>query len=136
MSTIDSFMDLNHEGHGWVVKAPYTTNSMGVKFCSSRDDVYASIRILADAFGDRIDYLMLQPRLKNSKEYKVVLLIGTAKYISNPARKAVSLPSFCLRFYLTYFLSRLYMLACHCVKGKSRSFVCDSAELLVLLNWP
>ena len=33
--------------------------------------------------GDRMDYAIIQPKMINRKEYKVVVLGGSAKYVSN-----------------------------------------------------
>jgi hypothetical protein len=43
---------------------------------------------LKKKFRKRCPYLMIQPTLANSKECKIILLDGKAKYISNPSRVA------------------------------------------------
>jgi hypothetical protein len=95
-----SFMLNNNEGCGWVVKAPYTTNSEFVKFAKSFEDIFFSVNLATTKYFGNIPYMLLQPRMKNRKEYKVVVLNERPTYISyNPKdsgsdRKAFSKPPY------------------------------------------
>ena len=83
------FLDLTSEGSGYVVKAPFCTNGEGVSFCKSKDQVVHTIYTMASKFDGRdFGYLMVQPCLKNKKEYKVVCLNGNPKYISKHSRSS------------------------------------------------
>lgn len=79
---IVDFMRLHTEGNGWVVKLPYHTNGVGLHFCKDPQAVFDAIRILSVGYANAI-YCMLQPCLANRKEYKVILLGGTARYVAD-----------------------------------------------------
>jgi hypothetical protein len=81
-------MMANNEGRGWVLKAPFVTNSMHfMYFISSPEEVLWRLEMTSKAiFEDKecyeIPYMMLQPRMLNRKEYKVVLLNGQRSHIA------------------------------------------------------
>lgn len=81
------FLLQNDEGDGWVVKLPYTTNGQFVEYCSSEDDIFAALSMACANFGQRISYAMLQPCMKNKKEYKVVYYKYGAKYVATIKQK-------------------------------------------------
>ena len=60
----------------------------GVTSCATREKVFDEMVALKKRFRKRCPYLMVQPTLANPKECKVVVLNGTASYISNPAKQA------------------------------------------------
>jgi hypothetical protein len=66
----------HHEDQGWVVKPPFETNCSRklLKFCkpeNGADGIYAALTIMTWNCYPRLDYVMLQPTMKNRKEYKV-----------------------------------------------------------------
>ena len=77
------FTTLHDEGAGWVVKLPYVTNSEGLSFCKTEGDIIDSIERKSSQYGNRMSYAMVQPCLANRKEYKVVILGGSAQYIAD-----------------------------------------------------
>ena len=75
LSTIYAFLEnCNEEGCGWVVKLPFVTNQI-VKGIKNKADV---IRRLSSVFNNDsrgiYPYAMIQPCMKNRKEYKVVYI--------------------------------------------------------------
>lgn len=80
---IFAFMSVHDEGHGWILKLPFITNSEGLKFCRSHIEVLQEARRHATTFGHRMAYSLLQPCLANRKEYKVVLFDGVASYVAD-----------------------------------------------------
>jgi hypothetical protein len=82
-----SFMQTYNEGCGWVLKAPFVTNSMHfLYFLKEPDDIVWKLELVSRAVFEEekcyvIPYMMLQPRMQNRKEYKVVLLNGERKHI-------------------------------------------------------
>ena len=82
MSPIHEFLRNEDIGNGWVVKAPFTTNSHGVRFCSasSGDAVWRTIQALSTLMGSIVPYVILQPRLRNKKEYRFLCLDGKVVY--------------------------------------------------------
>ena len=75
LSTIYEFLaNCNEEGCGWVVKLPFVTNQI-VKGIKSKDEV---IKKLTSVFNNDsrgiYPYAMIQPCMKNRKEYKVVYI--------------------------------------------------------------
>jgi len=79
---IVEFMQHHTEGKGWVVKLPYHTNGVGLHFCKDKEAVFNALRLLCLGYANS-EYAMLQPCLSNRREYKVVLLGGTARYVSD-----------------------------------------------------
>jgi hypothetical protein len=74
-TTIDSFLDnCNEEGCGWVVKLPFVTNQI-VKGLKTKAEV---IKKLHSIFNNDIQgiypYAIIQPCMRNRKEYKVVYI--------------------------------------------------------------
>lgn len=81
VDAINSFLELHNEGCGWVVKYPFTTVRDGMKFCKKREDVQRALAIASFQYSWRTSYAMIQPCLKNRKEYKVVVLNGCASHV-------------------------------------------------------
>ena len=81
VESINNFLDANNEGCGWVVKYSFTTMRDGLKFCKTKHDVYHSLAIASFEYSWRVSYAMIQPCLKNRKEYKVVVLNGKASHV-------------------------------------------------------
>jgi hypothetical protein len=81
-------MKTYNEGCGWVLKAPFVTNSQHFfYFISDPEEVLWRLQLVSAAVYDAkscyvIPYMMLQPRMQNRKEYKVVLLDGKASHIA------------------------------------------------------
>ena len=72
------FLQTHSYENGWILKLPFTTHSHGVQRvnCGSPDslcDKLAIIHTHALTKGN-IPYCMLQPRLKNIREMKVLFL--------------------------------------------------------------
>lgn len=75
INKINAFLDnCKEEGCGWVVKLPFVTNQV-VKGIKSKDDVIKKIHSIfaTDSMGI-YPYVMIQPCMKNRKEYKVVYI--------------------------------------------------------------
>ena len=74
-----------NDSAGWIVKAPFTTNSHYIRFCHFIEEV---LQCLNSASEDltvgfcQIPYLMVQPCLYNRREYKVVCIKGDPYYIA------------------------------------------------------
>jgi hypothetical protein len=77
------FCRVYEQGHGWFVKPAFTTNGEGNRRCSSIETVFDALLSLTLNL-DRVPYVMLQPKMKNLWEYKVIVLNGTSKYICPP----------------------------------------------------
>jgi hypothetical protein len=81
-------MKANDEGCGWILKAPFVTNSMHFQsFFTEPEEILWRLELVSKAvFEVRkcyiIPYMILQPRMLNRKEYKVVLLNGKASHIA------------------------------------------------------
>jgi hypothetical protein len=77
MNELIEWMIKNDESNGFVVKLPFTTNCQSIRYCNTYEDVLTSITYfnsLSLDGGDDIPYAMVQPRLKNKREEKIVLL--------------------------------------------------------------
>jgi hypothetical protein len=63
----------NYE-NGWVVKLPFTTNRFGFTSCSTEERVCGAVRVAEKkARLSNIQYGLLQPRLINRREFKVMI---------------------------------------------------------------
>ena len=62
---VNRFLDYNNEGTGWVVKLPFITHCEGMRFCKTKDNVFSTLANKTLAFGWRIPYALVQPRLLN-----------------------------------------------------------------------
>ena len=71
-----SFIIDNDEGCGWVIKAPFTTNSAVIRFPKTPDDIFEQLNALYNTFHGSLPYLMLQACMYNRKEYKIVMFDG------------------------------------------------------------
>jgi len=70
---------------GWVIKAPFTTNSESVRFPKSYSSMKNYMGILSRKYFGHIPYLMIQPCMYNRKEYKVVSLNNVPTYVATIA---------------------------------------------------
>jgi hypothetical protein len=70
----------DNNGNGWVLKYPYTTNSKGVFFINNSIDKVMSI-ICRESRRTNLPYIMLQPKLENRFEYKVMTLNRKPFYV-------------------------------------------------------
>ena len=78
---INKFLDTHNEGIGWVIKLPFVTMREGMIFAAKRVDVFRGLELVAFKYGSRVPYAMIQPRLVNRKEYKVIIYNGRASHI-------------------------------------------------------
>lgn len=69
-------------GCGWIVKGPYTTNCQCVKGASIRNNILKIIDSLSRQYAGILPYVMLQPRVPNPREARVILFDGAAQYIA------------------------------------------------------
>ena len=77
---VNIFIRAYSEGCGWVVKPPFETNCGPklLKFCSEEEGekgVYHAIEMLSKTCHPRLPYVILQPKMQNRKEYKVVFTV-------------------------------------------------------------
>ena len=74
-STILDFLDnCKEEGCDWVVKLPFVTNQI-VKGIKTKEDVFKKLAMIFTHDGRGIyHYAMIQPCMRNRKEYKVVYI--------------------------------------------------------------
>lgn len=79
---VSQFCARNCEGCGWVIKAPFTTNSYGVKFCKNSTVLADKLFDMCYSYKGSMSYLLIQPCLCNKKEYKVVTLNGKCLYLA------------------------------------------------------
>lgn len=73
----------NLESNGWVVKAPYTTNHHYVKYSKDLPGTVQCLKRAAKRFFGTISYMLVQPRLNNVREDRVVCLDGKAMHIAH-----------------------------------------------------
>lgn len=68
----------------WVLKFPFKTNGFGMHYCKDIKDLTKQILNCLHQDNDQggllVPYGMIQPRLKNGREYKIILLNGQAVY--------------------------------------------------------
>lgn len=64
---------MHSDEDGWIVKMPFTTNSQAIWHASTMERVRQYINVAIRRFGDIIPYCMIQPKLKNMYEYKVIV---------------------------------------------------------------
>ena len=65
------------EGEGFVLKPPFETNCGArlLKVCTaSQGHIHKNLDVLSYNCYPRLDYVMLQPKMKNRKEYKVCFM--------------------------------------------------------------
>jgi hypothetical protein len=68
-------METNEEnGCGWVIKAPFTTNSESVRYPKSFEAMQGFMRSLSSKYYGHLPYLMIQPCMYNRREVKIVAL--------------------------------------------------------------
>ena len=79
----------NNEGCGWVLKAPFTTNSEHVRFPKSFDALMECL-MTCSRDQSRFPYIIIQPCLYNRKEMKVVCFGGKPLYVSKSSAKRSS----------------------------------------------
>ena len=93
---IYSFCNNHHEDYGWFVKAPWTTNGGFAKHAKTIDEVFLKLRLAAKEFGadennrakSIIPYVMIQPCMRNRREYKIVCLNRVPIYITSYSKKS------------------------------------------------
>ena len=102
LEMIKDFCSQNNEGFGWVVKAPFTTNSSCRFFASSHEKVISSLESICVDYGPNderdhslIPYVLIQPCMKNFKEYKVVVFNGEPLFVLPCKKLGKRCTSFC-----------------------------------------
>jgi hypothetical protein len=80
---IEKFTTENSEGVGWVVKAPYTTNCQFREYSDSLEKILICFKSACHKFYGFHEYVMIQPRMFNSKEIRVMLFNEKARYFIN-----------------------------------------------------
>ena len=78
----DRFIEKNDEGHGWIVKTPFTTNGHNKRYANSVEGIIKRITMQYKTLKEVLPYTMVQATMVNKKEYKIVLFKGEARYIS------------------------------------------------------
>jgi hypothetical protein len=78
---IRSFMDRHSLGEGdepckFVFKLPFTTNGQAIDYPTTYEEVLEAIQHMFNRFKGKIHYGLLQPCLKNRKEYKICFSNG------------------------------------------------------------
>jgi hypothetical protein len=86
--------DNKGDSMGWVLKAPFTTNSGYVKFPKTLTALKASLKLACHDLYGKIPYVMVQPRLFNRRESKVVCIGGVPSYICAVAANHATGPVF------------------------------------------
>jgi hypothetical protein len=79
------------ENNGWVLKAPYTTNSHYIRYPKNFENVVQYIKNANRDLFETMPYVMLQPCMQNRKEYKVVLFNQEVQYLSYNPKKGSSI---------------------------------------------
>jgi hypothetical protein len=88
MREIREFVAMDYkENEGFVVKPPFETNCGPhlLKFCKQSagvDAVFRAVEMLSGNCYPRLPYVMIQPTMRNRKEYKVVLFNGKYQYVN------------------------------------------------------
>jgi hypothetical protein len=85
---VDTFINANDEGCGWILKAPFTTNCQFIRFCKDKATIFRYINIATKKFLYILPYVMLQACMANRKEYKVVVINQKALYVANDNKKS------------------------------------------------
>jgi len=89
MCEIREFIAIDYkENEGFVVKPPFETNCGPhlLKFCKQSagvSGVFRAVEMLSNNCYPRLPYVMIQPTVRNRKEYKVVLFNGKYQYVNN-----------------------------------------------------
>ena len=73
---------------------PYTTNGEFIRYCKTLNDILSALVLAAERYVQRVSYAIVQPCMLNRKEYKVVVLGGTARYVAHIERKCGNQRSF------------------------------------------
>ena len=77
---LQNFCRSHNENEGWVVKLPFITHCEGIDFVKTFDGIMERFEYLMKNFSCRIPYAMVQPKLRNRKEYRIVVRKGRAEY--------------------------------------------------------
>lgn len=93
-ATIALFMAKTNYEKGWVVKMPYTTNCEYIKICRDLVEVIDALRAACSIYFGRIEYAMLQPCMRNRREYKVVMFNKQPQYIAGISQNPASARAF------------------------------------------
>ena len=78
---IELFCAENNHGNGWFLKPAFTTNGEGRTSCGSVQEIIHALDIANQKFKDRLPYMMLQSKMLNLKEYKIIVLNRKPQYI-------------------------------------------------------
>ena len=73
----------NNEGIGWVIKAPFTTNSGYIRFARSENEVFKKLRTACNDLYNNIHYVIIQPCMLNRKEHKLVFVNEQPLYFAS-----------------------------------------------------
>ena len=73
----------------FVCKLPFVTNCEGLKFPNSFDSILNELRTASRKYMSRIPYAIIQPRLSNMKEKKLILLNGRFHHFAVNHRNVV-----------------------------------------------
>ena len=76
------FLIHNNEGHGWVLKTPFSTNRRHISWPKSYEEVMECLVAKGNLLYGHIPYIMLQACMANKKEYKIVVLNKVARYVA------------------------------------------------------
>jgi hypothetical protein len=95
--------EVSDEGRGWILKAPYVQNARGFPirnvYCAANlEEVLhrickvptRNVNKINIKASDVFDYLILQPRMKNNNESKIILYNGKAQYFSSVPRRGLT----------------------------------------------
>lgn len=74
------FTESHSYNDGWVIKLPFVTHSLGIKFTKDRSKIPSIIEYMVLKYSSFVPYVMVQPCVPNRLEYKVVLLDGVPRY--------------------------------------------------------
>ena len=73
-ATVLQFTESHSYNDGWVIKLPFVTHSLGIKFTKDRSKIPSIIEYMVSKYASFVPYVMVQPCVPNRLECKVVLL--------------------------------------------------------------
>lgn len=91
---IAHFMAKTNSEQGWVVKMPYTTNCEYMKICRDLAEVIDALKAACSIYFGRVDYAMIQPCMRNRREYKIVMFNKKPQYIAGISQHPASSRAF------------------------------------------
>lgn len=80
---MNRFIEVNDYGEGWYLKVPFTANNLAYsgRRCNSYQIILMELEAaIKNNLKSVFPYLLLQPKVPNAKEYKVIMHNGTCKY--------------------------------------------------------